>query len=233
MPVHLLRDLERLKKMVLEMGTIVEESISRAITALATCNRALAENVIEGDNETDRREVQIEEECLKLLALHQPVARDLRFVVAVLKMNNDLERMGDFAVNMAERVLFLASTRQVPVPRDLLMMAQKVTSMVHRSLDSLIESNATLARAVILADDEVDELRNQIFSAVMDEIRADVERLEQWVQLLSAVRYLERIADLATNIAQDVIYLVEGDVVRHQNISEVGKPPSRLPHPDA
>ncbi len=226
MPVHLLKDLERLKKMVLEMGTMVEEDITRAFSALTTNNRALAEQIVANDDETDRFEVRIEEECLKILALHQPVARDLRFVVAVLKMNNDLERMGDFAVNMAERVVYLSRTDPVPVPREMTEMAEKVTSMVHRSHDALIESDPLLARAIILADDEVDALRDQIFGLVMDEIRRDVARLDQWVQILSAVRYLERIADLATNLAQDVVYLVEGDVIRHQDIPPL--PPGTL-----
>lgn len=218
MPVHLLKDLERVKKMILEMGARVEEDITRAITALATCNRALAEQIIADDLETDRREVQVEEECLKILALHQPVARDLRFLVAVLKMNNDLERMGDHATNIAERVLFLCSRGPVPVPKTIGEMAGKVNSMVRRSLDSLVEADSMLARAVILSDDEVDSLRDDIFAMIMGEMRRDTERLEQWVQLLAATRDLERIADLATNISQDVIYLVEGDVVRHQQV---------------
>jgi phosphate transport system protein len=215
----LLRDLERVKKMILEMGARVEEDILRAIAALADCNRAMAEEIIADDVDTDRREVEVEEECLKILALHQPVARDLRFLVAVLKMNNDLERMSDHASNVAERVLFLCSRGPVPVPGKIGDMANKVSSMVRRSLDSLVEADAMLARAVILSDDEVDRLRDGIFTAVIEEMRGDTGRIEQWVQLLAATRDLERIADLATNIAQDVIYLVEGDVVRHQHVS--------------
>lgn len=221
MPVHLHKDLERLKKMALETGTIVEESIQRAISALIHSDRLLAQQVVDGDAEIDRREVEVEEECLKILALHQPVAKDLRFVVTVLKMNNDLERMGDYAANMAERVLFVMSKpAPVPAPKAMHEMAQKVVSMVRRCLDSLVEKDTSLARAVIMSDDEVDELRDTIFLAIMDEIRGDMERLEQWVQLSSAVRYLERIADLATNIAQDVIYLVEGQVIRHRSVDE-------------
>jgi phosphate transport system protein len=219
MPVHLLKDLERVKKLILEMGTLVEESISHSITALATCDRALAERVIAADAETDRREVQVEEEILKILALHQPVARDLRFLVAVLKMNNDLERMGDYATNMAERVLYLHLRGIVPTPKTMSVMADKVSSMVRRCLDSLVEGDAALARSVILSDDEVDDFRDQMFSVVLDEMRRDIAHLEQWVQILSAIRYLERIADLATNIAQDVIYMIEGEVVRHQRVT--------------
>jgi phosphate transport system protein len=217
MPVHLQKDLERLTKITLEMGTIVEETISLAVSSFILNDRSLAEQVVAGDKDVDSREVQIEEECLKILALHQPVARDLRFVVAVLKMNNDLERMGDFAVNLAERVIYLSARDAVPVPKALKVMADKATTMVRRSLDSLVESDAVLAQRVILSDDDVDQLRDELFTEVLDEIRKDVDRLDQWVQVLSAVRYLERIADLATNIAQDVVYLVQGEVVRHQD----------------
>jgi phosphate transport system protein len=210
------RDLERLKKSALEIGTLVEESISQAISALSTTNRQLAERVIAGDQEIDRREVQIEEDCLKIFALHQPVARDLRFVVAVLKMNNDLERMGDYAANMAERVLYLATHGQVPVPRQMLVMSDKVQAMVRRSLDAVVESDTALARAVCTSDDEVDYLQSELYDVILSEIRQDVHQTDKWIQLLSVVRYLERIADLATNISQDVIYMVEGDVVRHK-----------------
>jgi len=219
MSVHLLRDLERVKKMILEMGAHVEEDILRAIHALADCNRTLAEQIIADDVDTDRREVEVEEECLKILALHQPVARDLRFLVAVLKMNNDLERMSDHATNIAERVLFLCSRGPVPVPRSMGEMAGKVNLMVRHSLDSLVEGDAQLAREVILSDDEVDRLRDEIVTAVTREMRRDTARLEQWAQLTAAAGDLERIADLATNLAQDVIYLVEGDVVRHRQVS--------------
>ena len=217
MPVHLQKDLEKLRMTVLEMGTIIEESISLAVTSLMTNDRAIAEQVVAEDQDVDQREVTIEEECLKILALHQPVARDLRFVVAVLKMNNDLERIGDFAVNTAERTLYLAHHGTVPVPKGLGAMAAKAGQMVRRSLDALIEYDADIARRVIASDDEVDDLRDSLFSTVLNEIRKDVSHLDHWIQILSCIRYMERIADLATNIAQDVVYLVEGDVVRHRD----------------
>jgi phosphate transport system protein len=219
MPVHLQKDLERLKKIILEMGTIIEESISLSITGLVNNDRTIAEQVIAEDEDVDQREVHIEEECLKILALHQPVARDLRFVVAVLKMNNDLERIGDFAVNTAERTLFLAERGPVPVPKGLTQMASRAAQMVRQSLDALIESDAEGARAVILSDDDVDDQRDRLFGTVLNEIRKDISHLDQWIQILSCIRYLERIADLATNIAQDVVYLVEGDVIRHRNLN--------------
>lgn len=216
MPIHMQRDLDVLKKTLLEVGTLVEESIARAINALATTNRELAEQVVAGDDEIDAREVQIEEECLKILALHQPVARDLRFVVGVLKMNNDLERMGDYAMNIAERVLFLARNGSVAMPPQLRVMSEKAQTMVRRTLDAVVESDPVLAREICLSDDEVDDLHRELHAVILNEIRLHVDQLERWTQLLSVVRYLERIADLATNVAQDVIYMVEGDVVRHK-----------------
>jgi len=216
MPAHLQKDLEKLKKTVLEMGTIIEESISLAVTALMTNDRTIAEQVIAEDQDVDQREVRIEEECLKILALHQPVASDLRFVVAVLKMNNDLERIGDYAVNTAERVLFLSNSGFIAVPKGIAAMAHRASQMVRQSLDALIEHDAELAKTVILSDDDVDDQRDKLFTVALNEIRRDISHLDQWIQILSCIRYLERIADLATNIAQDVVYLVEGNVVRHR-----------------
>lgn len=219
MPMILQKDLDRLRKIALETGTLVEESITRSIAAISVCDRKTAEQIIAGDDEIDRREVQVEEECLKILALHQPVARDLRFVVTMLKMNNDLERMGDHAVNMAHRVLFFSDCGRIPVPGKLSQMGERVVSMVRRSLDAVVDSDAGMAREVVMSDDEVDQMRTEIFGEVLAEIRKDPARLEQWIQLLSVTRDLERVADLATNIAQDAIYLIEGEVVRHRSIT--------------
>ncbi|MBI5058756.1 phosphate signaling complex protein PhoU [candidate division KSB1 bacterium] len=219
MAVHLQKDLEKLKKITLEVGTIVEESISRSVTALTSRNRALAEQVIAGDLEIDRREVQLEEECLKILALHQPVAKDLRFVVAVLKMNNDLERMGDYAANVAERSVALSMYPDIRLPDEVATMAEKVVNMVRKSLDCVVEGDSSLASAVCASDDEVDALHRGLFVSIQQYIKQDVSQLEPWIQLLSVIRYLERIADLATNIAQDVIYMVEGSVVRHRHLA--------------
>jgi len=215
MPKHLQNDLERLKKAVLDIGTMVEEALSNAITALSKRDRVLAELIIDGDHEIDRKEVLIEDDCLKILALHQPVAKDLRYVVAVLKLNNDLERVGDLAVNIAQRALSLTSMEPVLIPDDLFLMAQKAKEMVKRSFDSLIESDSHLATGVCAADDEVDDLHRKLFAVLQERIKKSPERMEQYVHLLSVTRYLERIADQATNIAQDVIYMVEGEVVRH------------------
>jgi phosphate transport system protein len=217
MPKHLQNDLERLKKRVLELGTLVEESLSNAITALRTRDRNLAEAIIDGDDDIDRREVSIEEDCLKILALHQPVARDLRFVVAILKLNNDLERVGDLAANIAQRAFSLSSVEPVRVPDELYVMASKARDMVVKSIDSLVESDPVLAKTVRDADDVVDNMERELFVMLQEEIKKNPQRVEQYVQLLSITRYLERVADQSTNIAEDVIYMVEGDVVRHHH----------------
>jgi phosphate transport system protein len=216
MSKHLQSDLERLKKHVLEIGTIVEENLAASIHALSTRNRAQAKAVVEADYEIDHREVLIEEECLKILALHQPVAKDLRFVIAILKLNNDLERVGDLAVNIAQRAIELAGLEPIDIPQEINEMAQKTTIMVKKSFDALIESDPELAVIVCASDDEVDALHRRLFTTIQNQIRQDPAHLEQHIQMLSVTRYLERIADQATNIAEDVIYMVNGDVVRHK-----------------
>ncbi len=216
MSQHLLNDLEQLKKGVLDIGTLVEEGLSHAITAMNNRDRRLAEKVIAGDAEIDRREVVVEEECLKILALHQPVARDLRYVVAILKLNNDLERVGDLAANIAERAVALCAFEPLPIPPDLNLMAQKAAVMVKKSFDALVDSDPSQAAEVRASDDEVDSLQRDLFKMLQDGIRQTPQRVEVYIHLMSVTRYLERIADQATNIAEDVIYMVHGNVVRHR-----------------
>ncbi|MFO0982741.1 MAG: phosphate signaling complex protein PhoU [Planctomycetota bacterium] len=216
MSKHMCRDIGRLKKDLLTMGAMVEESIEKAIAALREQSQELAREVIDGDDRIDRREVEVEEECLKLLALHQPVADDLRFVTAVLKINNDLERMGDLAVNMAERALFLASVPPIPVPPQLKPMMEAVTRMVHASLDAFVNENAEQARRVCAADDEVDQLNRDMIGVIRAMMLADPATIERGLHLFSLPRQLERIADHATNIAEDVVYMVEGEIIRHR-----------------
>jgi len=162
------------------------------------------------------REIDIEEECLKLLALHQPVAMDLRFIVAVLKINNDLERISDLAVNVAERAAFLAARPKIDAPFDFLLMARKAQTMLRMSLDALVNWESSLASQVCAMDDEVDAINREMYNQVKDEIRKHPENLDALIHLLSVSRHLERIADQATNIAEDVIYMVEGKIVRHR-----------------
>ncbi len=183
-------------------------------------DRNLANTVIEADTEIDRMEVDVEEEVLKILALYQPVAADLRFVVAVLKINNDLERMGDLARNIAKRVVFLASCDRFDLPVDFRGMATRAQGMVKDSLDALVNSDTALAHKVRDSDDEVDALRRIIEKQIEQQIAAHSERTDCLMRLSSVARHLERIADMATNIAEDVIYMVEGEIVRHHRTTE-------------
>ena len=220
MSLHLQRDLDQLKKDVLQLGYRVETAINNSIICLIDRRPELAENIFSGEQLINEKEVQIEESCLKILALHQPVAVDLRFIVVVLKVNNDLERMGDFAINIAKRALFLASKNPIQYPTEFTQtMAKSITIMVRDSLESLITLDATMARNVIAMDNDVDDANRQMYVKLQALMKEDSTSVERAVSLLSTSRYLERIADLATNIAEDVLFMVEGEVIRHQDLS--------------
>jgi len=227
MSKHLHRDLELLKREILGMGRLVEEATNRAIEALEERDPDLARRVIDGDDRLDAKEIEVEEECLKVLALHQPVAADLRFIVAVLKVNNDLERMGDLAKNIAKRSLDIDLDRKL-VPSQLREMADRVQAMVSRSLDALVRMDPWIARSVLGQDDEIDELNRRIFAELRQQMEQDSHSVGNATSLLSISRHLERIADLATNIAEDVVFTVEGEVVRHGGWAQGGEPKSGL-----
>lgn len=216
MPVHLQRDLDRLKRDILELGGLVEEAVAGALTAFIERRRDLALQVMEGDRRIDLEEVVVEEECLKILALHHPVAHDLRFIVAVMKVNNDLERMADLAVNLAERAAVVAVEDPLPLQLDFPAMGRRVRAMLRESLDALVKVDLGLARKVLASDDEVDDMNRAMFNAVQQYMQEDPEAISRAVHYISASRHLERIADLSTNVAEDVIFLVSGEVVRHR-----------------
>ncbi len=216
MSVHLKREIENLKQMLLEQCSRVEEHLWKAVKAIETWDGTLARQVVDRDTEIDRKEVDIEEECLKMLALYQPVAIDLRYIITALKINNDLERIGDLAVNIAERAEYLSSQEQIQIPPNLETMAEKSQLMVRRSIDALVNLDCQIAHRVCLSDDEVDALHKQMYAYIQDCIRSHPEQMESLMHLLSVSRHLERIADHATNIAEDVIYLVEGHIIRHK-----------------
>ena len=216
MSAHLLREIDRLKKMILALGAQVEESVRDAVIAVQERDGYLAEDVIQGDAEIDRVEIEVEEECLKILALHQPVAHDLRFIVGVLKVNNDLERIGDLAVNVAKRARFLQRHDPIAIPFDLCGMAESVQSMLRKSLDALLDQNLELARVVLLEDDKVNAINKEMFLGVKKEIERRPEDVERLIELLRISQRLERIGDLATNIAEDAIYMASGEIVRHR-----------------
>lgn len=214
---HLARALEALKKEILTAGAVVEQTIDRSITALIHRRPGLAEEVLNGDDEIDAREVEIEEECLKTLALYQPVAADLRFIVAIMKVNNDLERMGDLAVNIAQRARYLGKRDPISIPDDFYEMAAKVRLMVRWSLDALVNQDVQMAKDVLISDSDIDTAHRNMFKVLEDIMASDALTIRRAVNTLSASRNLERIADLATNIAEDVIFMVDGEVVRHRN----------------
>jgi phosphate transport system protein len=216
MSKHLQRDLDNLQRDILEQATSVEEAIHKAIRALQQRDSQLALEVIEGDNFIDEKENHIEEECLKILALHQPVAVDLRRIASALHLNVDLERMGDLAEDIAERAMTLCRPPFFPIPGNLQRMTDLATAMVRQSLDAFINLDSRQARSVCRLDDEVDRLNETIIDELIGVMKATPELVEQGLSLFSATRHLERIADHATNIAEDVIYLVEGEMVRHR-----------------
>jgi phosphate transport system protein len=216
MTKHIERQIEGLKERILRVGTLVEEAISKSITALINHDSALGQRVIMNDEEIDRMEVEVEEECLKILALYQPVAADLRFVVAVLKINNDLERMGDLARNIAKRVTQLAAGRPYELPREIRTMAMQAQEMVKQCLDAVVNGDPALARQIRAEDDIVDDARLEVRRQVMRSIKDDPEALESLLWINSVSKHIERIADMATNIAEDVIYMVEGEIIRHR-----------------
>ncbi len=216
MTKHFQREIEKLKKMILSVGTLAEEAVWKAVKAVEDRDASLASTVIGKDHEIDQIEVDVEEECLKVLALHQPVAADLRFIVAVIKINSDLERIGDLAVNIAEQAVPLASRERLDFPFDMHGMAEKAQSMLRRSLDALVNYDAKLALQVCGSDDEVDAMNREMYGKIQNSIRRKPEQIEQFIHLLTVSRNLERIADHATNIAEDVIYAAEGAIVRHK-----------------
>jgi phosphate transport system protein len=211
------REIENLKKLILSLGAIVEEQIQRSMLSLERRDSELADEVIERDREVDSLEILIEEECLKILALYQPVAKELRFVIAVLKMNNDLERMGDLASNIAKRARYLSRKEKIEMITDFGNISDKVQAMVKKSLDSLVNTDVNLAREVLAADDEVDRLTKLILKKTVNTIEKDPDRTKEYFSIRSISKNLERIADCATNIAEDVVYLCSGEIIRHKS----------------
>ena len=216
MSLHLHRDLDKLKKEVLRLGNMVELAINNAFLALNNRDSSYVEEVLTNEEKINEMEVQIEEECLKILALHQPVAVDLRFLVVVLKVNNDLERMGDIAKNIAERAKDLMESDVIPdLGQPMQGLPDLVRTMVTSSLDSLVKLDDQLARKIIEMDDEVDQINRDMYAAVKSLVAEQPSIADSAINLLSCSRNMERIGDLATNIAEDVIFVVEGKVVRH------------------
>lgn len=218
MSLHLQRDLEKLKKEILKLGTMVESAINNAILALNNREMSYVDEVLRLEEHINEMEVKIEEDCLKILALHQPVAGDLRFIVVSLKVNNDLERMGDFAKNIAKRARELMQEEPIStLPEFVNELPNLVRTMVRNSLDALVKLDVGLAREVIAMDDKVDEINRAMYQEVTRVAKENPSKTEIAISLLSTSRYMERIGDLSTNIAEDVIFMVEGRVIRHDD----------------
>ena len=214
--MHFHREIDELKKTILTMGTLVEDRLRRACTLLKTRDEEQARSIITADWEIDDMEIRVEEECLKILALHQPVARDLRLIVSIIKINTELERIADIAVNIAKRILTISrnKTSDYCLQLDYQPMAIKVMEMVKVSLDALVAEDADLARKIFLMDDEVNRLRDAAYTTVIDEIGRHGDNAACLVNVYLIARHLERIGDRAINIAEEIIYLVEGEIVR-------------------
>jgi phosphate transport system protein len=212
---HFHEELEALKQTLLAMGGLVEDQIRRVMRALTERDDALAQEVIDRDRQVNAYDVEVDETCVNLLALHQPAAGDLRFITTAMKIVTDLERIGDQAVNIAQRTLELNQEPQLKPYIDLPRMAERAQAMVKDSLDAFVSRDTELARRVCGADSEVDALKEQIFRELLTFMMADPRAIPRAIRLILISRFLERVADHATNIAEMVIYLVEGKMVRH------------------
>ncbi|MBI1871430.1 MAG: phosphate signaling complex protein PhoU [Chlamydiae bacterium] len=212
---HFDEELKKLSQELLKMGGLVEEAVSRSIKALVERDQALSEEVIRSDDAINMLDIEIDDFCLRLLARHQPAGSDLRFITMILKIVNDLERMGDLAVNIAERTLDLLKKPLLKPLIDIPRMATLAQKMLKDSLDAFVNRDASLARSVCQRDDEVDDLNDQIFRELLTYMLQDSTAIERAVDLILIGRHLERVADHATNIGEDVIYLVQGKTIKH------------------
>jgi phosphate transport system protein len=216
MPKRLQKEMEKIKKMVLSISAMAEERIRMAIKAIETWDDGLAEEIIRRDYEIDEREIEVEEECLKILALHQPVAVDLRFLIAVIKINSELERVGDEAVNIAHRVRNISKRRRLDLSFDFSTMSEKAATMLRLSLDALVNLDLDLAFKVLTLDDEVDLMHREIYDRIKEVMSQNPDYVGYLINLYTTSRHLERVGDHSTNIAEEVIYLIEGEIIRHR-----------------
>ncbi len=212
---HFVEELDYLRSRLLEMSALVEDSVFRSILCLTDKDPQQAQRVLQNESEINRMEIEIDDLATRLLALQQPMATDLRLLTSAIKINNDLERMGDLAVNIVERSLSLINEPLMKPLIDIPAMASRVQSMIRKSLDSFVKRDPELARTVLISDDAVDELRDAIYEEVISYMERDPKTVRQGINLIFVARNLERLADHATNIAEDVLFLIQGVDVRH------------------
>lgn len=210
------REIERLRQKLLLMGSTVEDRVRKACSVIESGDVTLAKKIILTDWEIDELEIEIEEECLKILALYQPVAKDLRFLITVIKVNNEMERIGDYASQIAKRVKFISKTEDMKFPFDFGDMTDKVMAELKMSLDALINHDVEIAQRIFILDQEIDSLRNTAYKMIIKEMNENPRFITSLLNQYLLARHLERIADRATNIAEEVIYMVEGDIVRKE-----------------
>ncbi|MFQ5787686.1 MAG: phosphate signaling complex protein PhoU [Thermodesulfobacteriota bacterium] len=213
--IKLEEDLNNLTKLLVNMATTVEEMIAKSVRALIERNMILAEEVIKGDDIINKMEIEIDNLSIKILALYHPEAKDLRKVTMIMKINNDLERIGDHSVNIAKRVITIADKPPVKPLIDIPRMAEKAMEMLRESIESYVNSDEQLARGVCEKDDEVDALEPQIIRELITYMISDPRTIDQSIQLILIARDLERVADLATNIAEDTYYIESGEIIKH------------------
>ncbi len=215
MAIFLQKEIENLKKKMLRLSTMVEENVERAVRSIEKRDADCARKVIDMDAAIDIMDVEVEEECLKVLALHQPVATDLRFIITVLNINHNLERIGNLAVNMAKRSKALSARPDFVFSSNFPAMMEKARGMLEKCLDAFIKLDPKLALEVCASDDEVDLLYKEMFEKVKTGLAQSPSNVDEYLHMLSISRHLERVADHATNIAEEVIYMVEGSIIRH------------------
>ena len=213
---HLDKDLLRLENRIAELGGLIVESTNRCIRCIETFDKTLTAEIVDNESVINEMEVDIEEDCLKILALHQPVAFDLRFIIVVLKVNNDLERMGDQALNIAERINFLSDLDRLVLDLDFNTMGAICRNMVEKSLEALKQRDVERAQEVVDMDDEVDALHSRNYRVLQKAMEVDPKIVTTAISYLTISNNIERLADLATNIAEEIIFMEGGQVVRHQ-----------------
>ncbi|MCF7808861.1 MAG: phosphate signaling complex protein PhoU [Candidatus Marinimicrobia bacterium] len=217
MMLHIHREIEDLKRRIVLEATMAEDNLRDSIRALMNRDAELALEIVDKDKALDEQEVEFEEECLKILALYQPVAVDLRYIVAFLKVNNDIERIGDLASNIARGAASLAVKEELAIPADIPVMSEMVQKMLKKSIEALIDLDHKKSQKVQNMDDKVDELHHSMYKIVGQRIQEYPDLVDSWMEVLGTSRYLERIADHCTNICEDVEYMLSGQIIRHGN----------------
>jgi phosphate transport system protein len=219
---HFHEELDQIKEKVLKLGSLVETMVENAVASLVDQDSRLAEETIASDNKADHLDVEIDDDCVRMLALHQPTAIDLRFITTAMKVSTDLERMADQAVNISQRAIELNEEPQLKPYIDIPIMSRLAQKMLRECLDAFVRRDVELAREVIEADNKVDALKNQVFRELLTFMMGDTSTIPRAIRLLLVSRHLERVADHATNIAEMVVFLVEGRNIRHVTPQEQG-----------